>query len=313
MSQSSFKLENLKRPVLIVVAGPTAVGKTALSIALAQSFNAEIISSDARQFFREMDIGTAKPTKSELEAVKHHFINCKNIHESYSAGDFERDVDGFLEAYFKKNKVAIMCGGSGLYIRALLHGLDSMPVTPPALRESLIERLAKEGLDVLQNELLALEPNIGEIIDINNPQRAVRALEVNLHTGQNFSSLRTATFKNLPFDVVKIGVELPREELYAKINARVDEMLKEGLLNEAESLTEFQHLNALQTVGYSELFAYLKNEIPLERAVELIKQNTRRYAKRQLTWFKNQDNFAWFSPGDLEGIKEKIESELMKI
>ena len=295
-------MQNTEKPVLIIVAGPTAVGKTALSISLAQYFNAEIISADARQFFKEMEIGTAKPSQSELNAVKHHFINCKSITESYSAGDFERDVDIFLENYFKTKKVAILCGGSGLYINAVLCGLDPMPTTPAHIRKGLMDRLSKEGLAVLQSELLTLEPDIEQIIDIQNPQRVVRALEVNLHTGHNFALLRKDTEKKLPYSVIKIGLELPREELYARINSRVDVMMKSGLLAEVTRLKEFKHLNALQTVGYSELFAHLNQEITLERGVELIKQNTRRYAKRQLTWFKNKDTFEWFIPTDVDKI-----------
>jgi tRNA dimethylallyltransferase len=308
MSHSPINLEKLSEPLLIIIAGPTAVGKTALSIRLAKWLDAEIVSADARQFFKEMEIGTAKPSKTELEAVKHHFINCKSITENYSAGDFERDADIFLENYFKTKKIAILCGGSGLYIKAVLEGLDEMPSTPPQIREKLIARLEAEGLDVLANELLQLEPNITEIIDIQNPQRVVRALEVNLHTGQNFGELRKAKTKILPFQIIKIGLELPREQLYGRINARVDDMIANGLVKEVEDLREYQILNALQTVGYSEIFSFLNNEITLERTIELIKQNTRRYAKRQMTWFKNKDNFAWFNPGDFERIKEEIGS-----
>ncbi len=308
MSQIETKLSNRNKPLLIVVAGPTAVGKTAVSIELAKRFDAEILSADARQFFKEMEIGTAKPNPTELNAAKHHFINCKSITEMYSAGDYERDVDYFLREYFKSKNIAILCGGSGLYIRAVLEGLDSMPTTPTHVREQLMHRLATEGLDVLLQELLALEPNVGDIIDIQNPQRVVRALEVNINSGENFAALRKETFKNLPFDVIKIGLELPREELYARINTRVDTMLENGLVKEVQSLAGFQHLNALQTVGYSEFFTFLKNEISQARAIELVKQNTRRYAKRQLTWFKNKDNFTWFSPKDVASIVAFIQS-----
>ncbi len=310
MSQFETKLSNTNKPLLIVVAGPTAVGKTAISIELSKFFDAEILSADARQFFKEMNIGTAKPSHTELSAANHHFIDCKNITEMYSAGDFERDVDAFLEKYYKSKTVAILWGGSGLYIRAVLEGLDNMPSTPANIRDGLMRRLATEGLEVLRAELVQLELNIAEIIDIQNPQRVIRALEVNIHTGENFSVLRKDNPKSLPFDVIKIGLELPREELYAKINTRVDSMMSAGLVEEVKSLENFKHLNALQTVGYSEIFAYLNQEITEMRAVILIKQNTRRYAKRQLTWFKNKDNFTWFSPQDFESIVAFIQSKL---
>jgi tRNA dimethylallyltransferase len=309
MSHAVINLEK-KEPTLIVIGGPTAVGKTALSIQLAHYFGAEIISADARQFFKEMEIGTAKPSKTELSAVKHHFIDCKSITEAYSSGDFERDVDLFLENYFKSKNIAILCGGSGLYIQAVLHGLDTMPITPLHIRENLMARLETEGLEILKNELLELEPKIGENIDLQNPQRVVRALEVNIHTGQNFGELRKANSKKLPFNVIKIGLELPREQLYEGINARVDAMMLLGLVDEVKNLVEYQGLNSLKTVGYSEIFSFLNNDISQERAVELIKQNTRRYAKRQLTWFKNKDTFTWFGPEEFEEIKAYCKKNL---
>jgi tRNA dimethylallyltransferase len=312
MSHSLINFEKIAKPTLIVIAGPTAVGKTALSIKLAQWLDAEIISADARQFFKEMEIGTAKPSKTELSAVKHHFIDCKSITETYSSGDFERDVDTFLENYFKTKKIAVLCGGSGLYIRALLEGLDEIPATPPHIRENLMARLETEGLDKLTHELLKLEPNIAEIIDLQNPQRVVRAFEVNIHTGQNFGELRKAKTKTLPYNVIKIGLELPREQLYERINTRVVTMIAAGLVKEVENLQAHQELNALQTVGYSEIFSFLNNEISLERAVELIKQNTRRYAKRQLTWFKNKDTFTWFGPEEFEEIRAFCEDRIGK-
>jgi tRNA dimethylallyltransferase len=311
MSHAVINLEK-KEPTLIVIGGPTAVGKTALSIQLAQYFGAEIISADARQFFKEMEIGTAKPSKTELSAVKHHFINCKSITETYSSGDFERDVDAFLENYFKSKNVAILCGGSGLYIQAVLHGLDTMPITPLHIRENLMARLETEGLEILKNELLELEPKIGENIDLQNPQRVVRALEVNIHTGQNFGELRKANSKKLPFNVIKIGLELPREQLYEGINARVDAMMLLGLVDEVKNLVEYQGLNSLKTVGYSEILSFLNNDISQERAVELIKQNTRRYAKRQLTWFKNKDTFTWFGPEEFEEIRAFCDASMVE-
>ncbi|MCD8539980.1 MAG: tRNA (adenosine(37)-N6)-dimethylallyltransferase MiaA [Leadbetterella sp.] len=291
---------------LVVIAGPTAVGKTDLCIRLAQHFDAEVISCDSRQLYKEMQIGTARPTPGEMQGVKHHFIASHSVRDLYSAGDFGRDTDRLLKEYFQRKDIAILSGGTGLFIRAVTHGLDDMPSAPEELRSELMQRLTHEGLEVLQRELLALDPAAGRDMDMQNPQRVVRALEVCLSTGKPFSEHRVKKTKIHDYNLVKIGLERPREELYARINRRVDLMLEQGLVEEARSLLPFSDKNALQTVGYKEVFGYLRGEYDYPAMTELLKRNTRRYAKRQMTWFKNQDAFEWFHAEDEEGIKRYI-------
>lgn len=291
---------------LVVIVGPTAVGKTDLCIRLAQYFDAEVISSDSRQLYREMQIGTAKPTLREMHDVRHHFINSHSVQDLYSAGDFERDVDRLLGEYFQKKEIAILAGGTGLFVRAVTHGLDNMPSAPEALRAELMQRLASEGLEALQKELTTLDPAAGREIDLQNPQRVVRALEVCLSTGKPFSEFWVKSAKNHDYKLIKIGLERPREELYDRINRRVDLMLEQGLVEEVRSLMPFENKNALQTVGYKEVFGYLRGEYDRAAMTELLKRNTRRYAKRQMTWFKNQDTFEWFHPEDEAGIIKYI-------
>lgn len=293
--------------------GPTAVGKTELAINLAQKFEAEIISADSRQFYRELEIGTAKPSKTELETVNHHFINSHSVDTLYSAGDFERDVDNFLGNYFTKKPIAIMVGGSGLFIKAVLEGLDNMPSAPVELRTELMQQLHDFGLEPLVQQLLLLDPESSNHISLLNPQRVVRALEVCIRTGQPFSVLKSNAKKQLSYNVIKIGLDLPRQELYDRINTRVDVMINNGLLAEVKSLLSFKNHNALQTVAYNELFDYLAQKYTLAHAIDLIKQNTRRYAKRQLTWFKNQDNFEWLSPLQFLDIENLIFKKLEEI
>ena len=287
---------------LVVIAGPTAVGKTDLCIRLAQHFDAEVISSDSRQLYKEMQIGTARPLVEEMQGVKHHFIGSHSVQELYSAGDFERDVDQLLQEYFQRKDIALLSGGTGLFVRAVTHGLDDMPSAPEKLRSSLMDRLAREGLEILQKELMALDSVACRDMDMHNPQRVVRALEVCLSTGRPFSDFRVKEPKNHPYKLIKIGLERPREEVYARINRRVDLMLEQGLTEEVRSLLPYENKNALQTVGYKEVFGYLRGEYDHSTMTELLKRNTRRYAKRQMTWFKNQDTFQWFHPDDVEGI-----------
>lgn len=304
------KAEELKGN-LVVIAGPTAVGKTDLCIRLAQHFDAEVISSDSRQLYKEMQIGTAKPTFEEMQGVRHHFINSHSVSELYSAGDFERDVDRLLAEYFQKKEVAILSGGTGLFVRAVTHGLDDMPSAPEELRAELMRRLEGEGLEVLQKELMTLDPAACREMDIQNPQRVVRALEVCLSTGKPFSEFRVKSPKKHSCNLIKIGLERPREELYDRINRRVDLMLAQGLTEEVRSLLPFENKNALQTVGYKEVFGYLRGEYDYPAMVELLKRNTRRYAKRQMTWFRNQDAFEWFYAEDETGIIEYIRKNLV--
>jgi tRNA dimethylallyltransferase len=265
-----------------------------LCVKLAQWLACDIISCDSRQLYRELNIGTAKPSIEEMDDVKHHFIDSHSIGQFYSAGDFERDVEAFLGEYFKKSKVVIMTGGTGLFVDAVVNGLDEMPGAPLQLRAELMQRLENGEREALQNELKNLDNEAYESIDIQNSQRLVRALEVCLSTGKPYSSFKKNNEKLHNYNILKIGIERPREELYERINGRVDEMFNAGLVNEVEGLVSFKNKNALQTVGYKEVFGYLDNDYGYDEMVELVKRNTRRYAKRQMTWFKNKDKFEWF-------------------
>ncbi|MBL6873400.1 MAG: tRNA (adenosine(37)-N6)-dimethylallyltransferase MiaA, partial [Flavobacteriales bacterium] len=264
--------------------GPTAVGKTTYAIKLAQELNTEILSADSRQFYKEMKIGTAVPEKEELESVKHHFIQHKSIHEDYNVGLFERDAINKIDELFKRFDTLIMVGGSGLYMDGVCKGLDSFPEITPTLRENLRQDYLKNGLEWLQNEVKIFDPEYFKSADIHNHQRLLRCLEVCRQSGQSYSSFKKAQKNIRPFEVEYYSIKMDRETLYNRINKRVDIMMDKGLLSEVESLKNFQHLNALKTVGYKELFSHLNNELTLKQAVDQIKQNTRRYAKRQLTW-----------------------------
>ncbi|MFT5646904.1 MAG: tRNA dimethylallyltransferase [Aureispira sp.] len=286
--------ENTK--YLIVVAGPTASGKTTLAIELAQHFAAEILSCDSRQFFKETTLGTAKPNAEELAAAVHHFVDCLSITEAYNIGDYERDVLSFLETYYQKNNVAIMVGGSGMYIRAVCDGLDVYPTVDENIRVQLNELLEKEGIEALQEELKVADPIYYSKVDVSNPHRLIRALEIFRGTGEPFSSFQGKNKVQRPFKVIKLGIDWERSELYDRINRRVDLMLEAGLLEEAKALYPQRALNALQTVGYREFFDYFDAKISLEEAIMLVKRNTRRYAKRQLTWLRKDTNLHWIKP-----------------
>ncbi len=294
-----------KTKKLIVIVGPTAIGKTSLSIELANHFSCEIISADSRQFFKEMAIGTAKPTKEELAAAPHHFVDFLSITEKYTAGQFEKEVIQKLGELYKKNDTAIMVGGSGLYVDAVCYGIDEIP-SNETIRHQLNEELLQNGLAPLQEELKEADPKIWETINKKNPQRIIRALEVYRHTGTPYSFYRKGTPKVRDFDIIKIGLDTDRSIVYDRINQRVDLMLKDGLLDEVTTLIPFQHLNALNTVGYKEYFKYFNQEISLEEATELLKKNTRNFAKRQLTWFKKDKTTKWFDPKAWSEIKEHI-------
>ena len=287
---------------LVVIAGPTAVGKTALAIELARHYQTEIISADSRQFYRELNIGTAKPSEAQLQAVPHHCINTKSITELYGAGHFEKDVLALLDALFQKHRMVIMTGGSGLYIDSVLKGVDAFEEVPPHIRESLNNSFANRGIDYLREELKAKDPLYYSKVDLHNPQRIIRALEVMEHSGKPYSSFLQAQEHARHFTPVKILVNCPREVLYQRINERVDQMMKDGLLEEVKGLMPHKNHNALKTVGYKELFDYLAGVWDLNTAVEKIKQHTRNYAKRQLTWFRNRDQFEEFAPNDLEKL-----------
>lgn len=300
----------LKTKTLISVVGPTAIGKTALAIQLAQHFGTEIISADSRQFFREMAIGTAKPSAAELAAAKHHFIDSHSVSQLFSTGDFEADGLKKLDEIFRKHDVAIMVGGSGLYVNALINGLDDMPDIDLSIREKLNKQFEEEGLSIIQNQLAELDPEYFAKVDQQNPQRMIRGLEVYLSTGQKLSSMLSATKKERPFSIIKIGLNTDRAVLYDRINRRVDQMMADGLVEEVKLLIPFKKYNALNTVGYSELFDYLDGKIALEDAVAAIKQNTRRFAKRQLTWFRRDEEVNWFEPDQSKQIIDFVENKI---
>ena len=300
MNLKSMK-KNTKNIILIV--GPTAIGKTKLSIELANALNTEIISCDSRQFYKELKIGSAPPNAKELAAVKHHFIHHLSVTEDYNAGEFEINAIAKIKELHKTKDTIIAVGGSGLYIDAICKGFDKMPEIPDQIRIKLNLKLKEKGLMWLQNEVKKVDPNFYTICDQQNPQRLLRALEIFIATSKTFSSYKSATPKERPFEIIKIGLTTEREILYKRINTRVDKMLENGLLEEVESLIPFQKKNALQTVGYKEIFAFYNNECTLEKAVENIKQNTRRFAKRQLTWFRKDKNTTWFETKQISKIK----------
>lgn len=283
-----------KYKYLITVIGPTAIGKTAIAIAVAQHFGCEIISADSRQFFREMKIGTAVPSNEELAAAPHHFIQDKSIFENYNVGDFEREALSKLEKLYQANDFAVMVGGSGLYIDAVLKGFDDFPDIDPNVREQIIEHYEAEGIGYLQKELERLDPVHFAKVAKENPQRLMRALEVSIGTGLPYSSFLGKKQQSREFTPIIIGLDAGREMMYERINRRVDIMIEEGLVEEAKTLYPHKNLNALQTVGYKELFDYFEEKITLPEAIEQIKMNTRRFAKRQITWFKRTEGAMWF-------------------
>ncbi|MDO4880619.1 MAG: tRNA (adenosine(37)-N6)-dimethylallyltransferase MiaA [Capnocytophaga sp.] len=279
---------------LINIVGPTAIGKTALAIQIAQHFDTEIISSDSRQFFKEMCIGTAVPSKEELSEVKHHFIQHKSIFENYSVGDFERETISFLDNFYKKKSIVVMVGGSGLYSNAVLYGLDDFPEVPQKIREELYFEYKNNGIAFLQKKLQKLDPQHYNNMDIHNPQRIIRALEICITAGKSYSSFLNKKNINRNFTFIQIGLTAEREIIYERINKRVEKMLEEGMIQEAQSLYKYKNLNALQTVGYREFFDFFDKKTNLKEAIENVKMNTRRFAKRQLTWYNKSTDIQWF-------------------
>lgn len=295
------KLELKKyHKTLIVIAGPTAVGKTDLCVKLAKELHTEVISADSRQFYKELAIGTAKPTQEEMQGVKHHFVDSHSIKDYFSVGDYEKDCLKVIADIFEERNVAILTGGSGMFLKVVIDGIDEMPDADLELRETLMSRLEKEGLEVLVNELKTLDPVYYEQVDRQNTQRVVRALEVCLATGKPYSGFRKNEKVERPFNILKICIERPREELYERIDTRMDLMLKNGLVEEAKQFVDFQDHYALRTVGYKEVFEFLENQYDYEEMVRLLKRNSRRFAKRQLTWFRNQDDFVWLKNEEVE-------------
>ncbi len=298
------------KKILVVVLGPTAAGKTDAAIHLAQQLNTEIISADSRQFYREIPLGTAAPSKEQLALVPHHFVGNLSLQQDYNVSQYEKEVLELLNTKFCELDVMIMTGGSGLYIDAVCKGIDQLPDPDPEIRKSLQKKWQQLGITALQQQLQQLDPEFYEQVDRQNPKRLLRALEVCLQTGKKYSELRKNNPQERNFRILKIGLSLPREQLYDRINHRVDGMMEEGWLEEAKSVLPFRHLNALNTVGYKELFTYFDGKLTLEEAIEKIKTNTRRYAKRQLTWFRKDKEVHWFSPGDGETILQFVKETL---
>ncbi|WP_026777603.1 tRNA (adenosine(37)-N6)-dimethylallyltransferase MiaA [Polaribacter sp. Hel_I_88] len=292
---------------LITIVGPTAIGKTALSIVLANHFKSDIISCDSRQFFKEMTIGTAVPSINELNAAKHHFIQNRSIFDAYNVGEFERDALAKLEELFLENPIQIMVGGSGLYVDAVLKGLDYFPEVDPQIRENLTKELKEQGIESLQNKLQELDIETYNNIALDNPHRIMRALEVCIGSGKTYSEFKNKPKEPRNFNCIKIGLTAEREIIYSRINQRVDIMIKNGLIKEAKNLHQHKNLNALQTVGYRELFSYFDTNFTMEFAISEIKKNTRRFAKRQITWFKRDEETLWF---DYKSDAKKIISEI---
>lgn len=297
--------------VLVVIVGPTAIGKTRLAIELAEYYKSEIISADSRQFYKEMEIGTAKPTADELASVPHHFINSNTVSNLFSPGDFEEQALQKITSLFGMHNVLVMVGGSGLYIDAVCNGLDKLPGTDMGIREDLNKKFEEQGINYLQRELSAVDPEYFERVDQHNPQRMIRGLEFFQSTGQKLSAFLTNTKKHRPFKIIKIGLNTDRATLYNQINLRVDKMMEAGLLKEVESLIPYKGNNALNTVGYTELFAFFDGSIPLTEAVDKIKQNTRRFAKRQLTWFRKDESTVWFEPNDSHGVISYLKDSII--
>lgn len=298
-----------KEKTLIVIAGPTAVGKTHLCIDIARQLQTEILSADSRQIFKELNIGTAAPSPQQLEAVRHHFVGTRSIHEYYTAGIFEMEALEVLEKIFTRHDKALMTGGSGLYIDAVCHGIDALPKVDQQVRQNLLEQYEEEGIEGLRQQLKMLDPASYKRVDLQNPKRVLKALEITLTTGKPYSSFLTRKSKQRPFRILKVGVARKREDLYERINKRVEQMIDQGLVEEARSLYPHRHLNALNTVGYKELFSHFEGEISFQEAVRLIKRNTRRYAKRQLTWFSKDKQYIWFQPEEKDRILRYIKEQ----
>jgi len=297
---------------LVIITGPTAIGKTSLAIKTAKYLNTEIVSADSRQIYRELSIGTAVPSPDELAEIKHHFIHSHSILEQYNASRYESEAIELLEELFRFHDTVVMTGGSMLYIDAVCKGIDTMPDADPELRSNLKKRLKQEGIESLRLQLKKLDPEYYSSVDLKNPARIVHALEICLMTGKPYSSFRTSPKKERPFSILKIGLDCDRAELHERINQRVDKMLETGLEEEAKRVFPMKNLNALNTVGYREFFAYFNGEISKEKAIELIKRNTRRYARKQLTWFRKDPEMNWFHPQDADKIIDFLKHNLAK-
>lgn len=298
------------KKTLIVLIGPTGVGKTDLSIKIAEKYGSPIISADSRQLYSDLKIGTAAPTEEYLKRVKHYFVGTLKLTDYYSAAQYESEVISLLEELFKSNNTILLTGGSMMYIDAICKGIDDIPTVDSETRQMMMEKYEKEGLDRLCAELKLLDPEYYSTVDLKNPKRVIHALEICYMTGKTYTSFRTGNKKQRPFDIIKIGLCRDREELYERINKRVDIMIKEGLVDEVKSVYEYRNLNSLNTVGYKEIIQYLEGNCTLEFAIEKIKQNSRIYSRKQMTWFKRDNDITWFYPDKEEEIMEFIESKL---
>ncbi len=294
------------RKRLIVIVGPTGSGKTDLSISVARHFGAPIISTDSRQFYRGIPIGTAQPTPEQLKAVEHHMIACRELEDEFNSGAYEIEALKLLEGLFETHDNVVAVGGSGLYIKALCEGLDTLPDSDPEVREAIRTQYANEGLEPLLAELQKVDPAFWEVVDRCNPSRVMRALEVCRSSGTTYSELRKGEAKSRPFEIVKVGIDIPRDTLYDRINRRVNIMVSEGLEAEARAVYRLRNLNSLQTVGYREMFDYFDGTVTFEEAVELIKRNSRRYAKRQMTWFRRDTEIKWFTTLDADAVIRQL-------
>lgn len=297
---------------LVVLLGPTGVGKTALSLALAERLGSPILSADSRQLYSEIPIGTAAPTKKEQQRVKHYFIGTHQLTDYYSAAQYEMDVMNLTEELFKTHETLLLTGGSMMYIDAVCKGIDDIPTVDDITRRTLLNRYETEGLEPLVSELRLLDPEYYNIVDLKNPKRVIHALEICYMTGRTYTSFRTQTTKVRPFRIIKIGLQRDREDLYERINCRVDQMVKDGLVAEARRVYPYRHLNSLNTVGYKELFAHFDGACTLEFAIEKIKQNSRIYSRKQTTWYRRDKDIHWFHPDDEEGIVECLEKLLQQ-
>ena len=295
---------------LIVLIGPTGVGKTELSLSIAEHFHTSILSSDSRQLYADLKIGTAAPTPEQLARVPHHFVGTLKLTDYYSAAQYEADVMKKLEELFSLNEVVVLTGGSMMYVDAICKGIDDIPTVDKETRELMLQKYAEEGLDHLCAELKLLDPEYYQIVDLKNPKRVIHALEICYMTGKSYTSFRTQSTKKRPFRIIKIGLTREREELYERINRRVNEMLDAGLLEEVKAVYPYKELNSLNTVGYKELFEYLDGEWTLEFAIEKIKQNSRIYSRKQMTWFKRDNEIHWFHPDQKEEIMNYINEQL---
>lgn len=298
------------KPTLIVLIGPTGIGKTDLSLNIAEHYNTEIISADSRQLYADLKIGTAAPTPEQLARVKHHFVGTLQLTDYYSAAQYEAEVMKKLDELFKRHNVIVLTGGSMMYVDAVCKGIDDIPTVDEETRKTLMQHYENVGLERLCAELKILDPEYYDIVDKKNPKRVIHALEICYMTGQTYTSFRTSQTKERPFNIIKVGLKREREELYARINKRVDIMMEDGLLEEAKSVYQYKNLNSLNTVGYKEMFKYLDGEWELPFAIEKIKQNSRIYSRKQVTWFKRDTDITWFHPDDTDNIMSFIEERL---